>query len=158
MKTNALYIIIILLLASCQTHNYKRYDDNVVIQLKRPEDNEAKLLKLRVIADNIIHVTASPSDTFPAFKSLVTRNHSNNSAKWELEQSKNNLILKTSSIKATISLITGEIMYSDSAGNVLLREQHGGGKTFEPVSVDDKQFYNIKQVFPFFWPLLPHED
>ncbi len=147
MKSNILYVVILLLLASCHVHNYKKYDDNVVIQLKRKGKQDTKQLKLHVIADNIIHVTAVPSDSFPAFKSLITANRRNHPVKWNLEQNKNELVLKTSSISANISLLTGEIIFSDSTGSVILSEQQGGGKKFVPVTIDGKKFYNIQQVF-----------
>ncbi len=147
MKNNILCIILLFFVASCQRHNYQKFDDNVLIKLKGTVDKEARLLRLQVISDKIIHITASPTDTFPSFTSLVTGNHYKGSVKWDLEQNKDELVLKTSCISANISLVTGEITFSDSTGNILLREQHGGGKTFIPVSVEGKQFYNIKQVF-----------
>ena len=55
--------------------------------------------------------------------------------------------MKTASITATVSLKTGEVSFSDKDGKPVITENTGGGKTFQPMEVDGKKAYTIRQVF-----------
>ena len=54
--------------------------------------------------------------------------------------------LATRSLRAKISIATGEITFSDTTGRILLKELAGGGKTMSPATSVEKTF-QIRQVF-----------
>jgi alpha-D-xyloside xylohydrolase len=99
------------------------------------------------VADNIIRVVATPSDTFSTEKSLVVLPDLKPASDWKVTESGKKLILSTRSLQATVSLTTGEVTFSDSVGNVLLAEKQGGGKYFENAKVEDYTCSRIRQVF-----------
>jgi alpha-D-xyloside xylohydrolase len=146
-KHSIYFICLLLLVSSCQKKNYKKYDDGIVVNLKKAEAGKAKLVKLQVLSDKIIHVVACPSNSFPEFESLITTPDNTDPAKWSIKESNNEVVLKTSYINACISLISGNIVFRDTSGKVILSEEPGGGKTFTPVTVEGKQFFSIRQVF-----------
>jgi alpha-D-xyloside xylohydrolase len=146
-KNTVCLICLLLLISSCQRKNYKKADDGIIVHLKKTAPGSAKLVRLQVLSDKIIHVTASPSDSFPEFESLITAVNNTKPVEWRINENNSEVILNTSCIKASVSLASGKIIFRDSAGNVILSEEPGGGKTFTPVSVEGKQFYSIRQVF-----------
>ena len=48
--------------------NWEKTDKGVVVQLKGSTGKSAKLLKVEVINNNILHVVATPSDKFSEAK------------------------------------------------------------------------------------------
>jgi alpha-D-xyloside xylohydrolase len=141
-------IILFASLFSCtQKSSYDKLEDGVLIHLRSGGTQSAKLLKLQVISDNIIHVIASPTDSFSTVKSLIVLPGTNGSTAWKLKEEDDKVLLQTSSLRATVSLVTGEIAYSDTSGHVLLQEQEGGGKSFSEQTIYDKKSYQIRQVF-----------
>src|SRR6476620_9229385 len=127
-------IILCLTLFSCAQPAYEKFSDGILVRLK---GEGARQVKLQVVTDNIIHVVASPSDTFSRDKSLAVLPEIKLNANWKAEKSGDNVTLSTKSLRATISLLTGEISFTDSTGKVLLSEKRGGGKYFEPAKVED---------------------
>jgi alpha-D-xyloside xylohydrolase len=146
-KHSIYFICLLLLISSCQKKNYKKYDNGIVVNLKKTESGKAKLVKLQVLSDKIIHVVACPTNSFPEFESLITAPDNTEPAKWSIEEVNNEVVLKTSCINASISLNSGNIVFRDTTGKVILSEEPGGGKTFTPVTVEGKQFFSIRQVF-----------
>ena len=137
-------IILILTLFSCTQPAYEKLSDGVLVRLK---GEGTRQIKLQVIADNIIHVVASPIDSFASDKSLVILSDLKIAAKWDVAKSENSVTLSTKSLHATISLLTGEVSFADSIGKVLLSEKQGGGKYFEKTKVEDYTSNRIRQVF-----------
>jgi alpha-D-xyloside xylohydrolase len=147
LKNTLFFIFLLTLVSGCNTRNCKKYDDGVVIYLKKVKDSDAKAVKVQVISDKIIRVVASPFKKFPESRSLITIENLSNPVKWIMERKGNEVIVKTSSVNAGISLTTGEVVFRDSTGQVVLSEKEGGGKTFTPVIIEGKQLYAIRQVF-----------
>ncbi|HEV8511671.1 MAG TPA: TIM-barrel domain-containing protein [Cyclobacteriaceae bacterium] len=137
-------IILCLTLFSCARPAYEKLSDGVLVRLK---GEGTRQVKLQVVADNIIRVVASPSDTFSRDKSLAVLNDLKIASNWKAEKSGDNVTLSTKSLRAIISLITGEVSFTDSTGKVLLSEKRGGGKYFEAAKVEDYACNRIRQVF-----------
>jgi alpha-D-xyloside xylohydrolase len=131
---------------NCSTRSsYEKIDDGVIIHIGQKDGT--KNLKLQVISDKIIHVIASPVDTFSTFNSLVVVPDLKKSGDWDIIDGDSTLTLQTSQLKARVSLRTGEVAFLDSAGSEILQEQRGGGKYFTAVTIDGESSYNIRQVF-----------
>jgi alpha-D-xyloside xylohydrolase len=137
-------IVLFFTFFSCTKPAYEKLSDGVLVQIK---GEGARQVKLQVIADNIIHVVASPYDTFSRDKSLAVLPDLKIPTKWDAVKSENNVTLSTKSLRATISLISGEVSFADSTGKVLLAEKQGGGKYFDKTKVEDYDCNKIRQVF-----------
>src|SRR6188768_1259053 len=148
MKKVALAKIILFagLIMSCsKPGSYEKLSDGIIIKLDNSQN--AKALKLQVISDEIIHVVATPADTFSTSKSLVVLPDLNASSNWSVEELEGAVVLVTPKLRTRVSLTDGEVTFQDAAGQVILQEQKNGGKSFTATSVDGQPSYQIKQVF-----------
>jgi len=137
----------ILLLGACgKKQTYDKLADGVVVHLDSAGSG-ARQVRLQVVSKNIIHVTATPADTFSSAKSLVVLPGTSKSVSWKVEEGNGLLTLSTSSVQARVSLSTGEVTFADSTGRIILQEQTGGGKTFTPSEPYGDKGYQLRQVF-----------
>jgi alpha-D-xyloside xylohydrolase len=121
--------------------------DGIIVTLKSDKALSAKNIRLQVITDDIIHVTATPNHKFLEKNSLITVYDKTQTTGWNVIEENGNVLLKTAATIATISLSTGEVTFSDIDGNVLLRENKGGGKIFSDIEVEGMKAYTLQQVF-----------
>lgn len=141
------FVLMMLVTGWCYAGQIERLADGLLIHLKQPAPNGARLVKLQVVSDKVIHVTAAPGDHFNGAPSLMAVDIQGNTVKWDSEENNETVTLKTASLSATVALNTGEVVFRDNAGRIILQEQHGGGKSFAPVNIDGKQLYRIRQAF-----------
>ncbi|HET9053503.1 MAG TPA: alpha-xylosidase, partial [Cyclobacteriaceae bacterium] len=137
----------IAILHSCsKSATYTLLGDGIVATYTPNGEIRTQTVRLQVINENIIRVSASPEGEFSKRESLSVLNQPA-FADWKVEEGKNSLTLITSNIKARLSLYTGEIVFTDSTGKILLQEKTGGGKSFIPATADGEKFYSISQTF-----------
>lgn len=122
--------------------------DGVIIRLKQKRPEDVQSIRLQVINEKIIHVSATPERTFSAKPSLISvfdtgKHHPD----FTVKEEKESIILSTRSLHARVSLNTGEIGFTDPAGNPILNENEGGGKTFRAIEVENTKGYELRQVF-----------
>ena len=134
-------------LVGCNCANYQKISNGVVISLKQAKANDVQTIRLQVVNNDIIHVTASPSKKLSETPSLIATYLATGDETWKVTQVKNNIILQTTTMKAIVSLKTGEIKFTDLKGKTILNEQKGGGKTFTPIQADGHSGYTFRQVF-----------
>lgn len=148
MKKHLLLIMVLLpaLFFSCND-SYEKTQDGIIVSLKNDSTNATKRIRLQVITDDIIHVSATPKDKFSDRESLISVYDKTQTTGWEVIEQKDELLLKTATTMAKVSLKTGEITFTDLEGNVLLSENKGGGKSFKDIEVEGKKAYTLRQVF-----------
>ncbi len=139
--------LVAFLLAGCSNTPCKKVEDGAIITLNTEKAHSAKKIKLQVVNDDIIHISATPDNQFSDKKSLVATYGKTQTAGWNIEEQDNNVILKTATTVVSVSLNTGEISFSDIDGNLLLSENKGGGKSFSGIEVEGKKAYTMTQVF-----------
>jgi alpha-D-xyloside xylohydrolase len=125
--------------------NVTKTPNGVVINFKRAE-GKAKKIRLEVINDKTIRVTATPAADFSTAASLMIVPGLKKSTSWKLSQGTGDVTITTASLNATVALATGEVTFTDPAGNVILQEQKDG-KTFIPKQLGGQQVFAIQQVF-----------
>lgn len=131
----------------CADSPYMKTEDGVLVSIKQSDALAVRNIRLQVVTDDIIRLTASPDKKFPAKKSLISVFGETKKEGWEVTEEEGNVVLKTASIRASVSLTTGEVRFADLDGNILLAENEGGGKTFSDIEVDGKKSYTIRQLF-----------
>lgn len=147
--TRHLFLMMVLvpcLFFSCKS-SFTKTEDGIVVNLKNPQPGNAKSIRLQVINDDVIRVTATPSNKFSKRKSLITVFPSTQKEGWSVDEKEGNVFLKTATTIANVSLSTGEVIFTDLKGNVLLAENKGGGKSFKDIEVESKKAYTMSQVF-----------
>jgi alpha-D-xyloside xylohydrolase len=128
---------------SCSQPPFEKSENGIIVYIKSAE---AKQVKLEVVSDKIIHVVASPTDTFSKERSLMVL-PSSTKTEWKISEDKEKVTLMTKSLRVSVALATGEVSFADSTGKQILVEKQGGGKYFEATKVEDCDFFQIRQVF-----------
>ncbi len=118
--------------------------DGIIVRLN---NSDARTIKLQVVSDEIIHVLASPTDTFSTSRSLMTLSNLKLSSNWQVEENKDYVSVITPKLRVHVLLSTGEIAFYKSTGQELLKERIGGGKSFQLVTAEGQQAFSIRQVF-----------
>lgn len=127
--------------------NFKKNKDGVTVYLKQTLSTDPRYVRVQVVADNILRVSSSPDKKIVDTQSLITSYGKTQRAGWQLRTNKQEVMLETATTRAMISFATGEISFTDKNGNIILQEQQGGGKTFQPIEVDGTNGYTYRQVF-----------
>src|SRR5699024_7266211 len=107
-------------------------------------DNQTEKLRLEVMNEHIIRVTASPNDDFSRSKSLMRTHKDLPSVAWKVHRYHDSLMLQTKAMKAMVSLKTGQVQFMDTSGHILLAEKMDG-RTFIPDTVEGSPSYHIFQ-------------
>ncbi len=122
--------------------NWRKTDTGVVVT---PAAGQAHAVRLQVMTDSIIRVTASPTTSLDLPASLIVGASPASDAKFDVSIQGDTLTLKTTKVRAEVSLATGEVKFRDADGKAVLSGYNSG--EFEPVKIDGKEFYAIRQEF-----------
>lgn len=126
---------------------FEKTADGVVVTLA---EGAIKKVRLQVMSEKIIRVTALPGVDFgvmPESIQVIAKPATN--VEFTLEQSGNNLVLKTAQVTANLSLIDGTVNFADAKGNLLLKEENRGtvsAVTADPIKPDADSFA-LRQEF-----------
>jgi len=104
----------------------------------------ARKLRLQVINDQTIRVTATPTDSLDLPASLMTVAIPAKGG-FTLEQTGGIARLKAAAITAELDLTRGTVRFLDKNGKELLAEQERGAIT--PVKVEGRDYFSIAQTF-----------
>jgi len=118
-------------LIGCIANPYQKTADGIFISLKNSSPEKGQTIRLQVVTNDIIRVTASPSKNLSNEQSLITTFSSTKKDGWKVSQQKNNVILETATTRVLVSIKTGEIKFTDLKENVILQEQRGGWKIIQ---------------------------
>ena len=99
------------------------------------------------LTENIIHVIASQGKSFSTRPSLISDKKSWKTIKWNITEKGDWIEISTSSVTVPVHSKTGEIVFVDSRGNVLLQEIDGGGKIITPTEIMGEKTFHIQQLF-----------
>ncbi len=145
MKNISYYLLACLLLGSC-SKIYEETDNGVIIKVQQKNDTDVQLVRLQVMGDKLVHVSATPESKFADAQSLVVIPQKEQTP-FGVEQKGDTVTVVTSELRASVLASTGEVWFTDEEGNMILQENKGGGKTFTPIEVEGTKGYTIRQVF-----------
>jgi alpha-D-xyloside xylohydrolase len=163
---NILFLLTILFLASCASKNpgtFSKESDGITVYLKKSAQESPQQVRLQVISDKIIHVTATAADTFSTDKSLIVADAEREAVKWDVAEGEGKVTLKTALVQAEVNLSNGAVSFRDSSGNVIVKEKNEGSKFLYPVTIKGHKLYKAWQVFEAaedeaFYGLGQHQD
>ncbi|RXK86018.1 TIM-barrel domain-containing protein [Filimonas effusa] len=128
--------------------SYTQLKDGVIVFTDPAYTGTSGAVKLEVISEKIIRVTAAPGKDITPVTSLITVYHKNPGINWELTPvGEDSLKLKTTALTATVSLKTGAVSFYDRNGEKIVAEKAAGNRLFKPVIFDGKQYHSIIQSF-----------
>ncbi|HTE25403.1 TIM-barrel domain-containing protein [Flavitalea sp.] len=121
-------------------------EDGIVVHMKNPGENKTRIVKLQVISDKIIHVTASAVDSFVSVPSLMTVLPGKPAIKWTIKESSESVTLTTPALNTTVQLENGEVSFTGKEGRLLLKEKNDG-RLFKPWVLEGGTTYQLQQRF-----------
>lgn len=127
--------------------SYITFPNGVMIFTDSLNTGSSHAVKLEVIADNIIRVIAAPGKEIASGNSLVTVYEKKPGVTWDIVPSKENLVLKTKKLIATVNRKTGAVTFTDLAGKKILAEKQPLGRNFQSAVFDGKRYYTLTQTF-----------
>ena len=146
MKTRILSLLFAaFVLASC-AGAYRQNESGVTVKVQEPTEGGPRLVRLEVLGDKLIHVSATPDRKFADPQSLIIVPQTG-ATEFAVCEDDGVVSVSTESIVASVNVATGEVWFTDIEGNPILAEQAGGGKTFEPIEVEGTKGYSFRQVF-----------
>lgn len=111
-------------------NGYERTADGVTVKLPNADGKRAQMVRLQVVDDKIMRVEATPDSSFPQKRKSLMIVPQENKADYDVEETTNEVIVKTSSLRATVDKRSGRVVFYDlKTGKTLLREADEG-KTF----------------------------
>lgn len=134
------------LFAACSSHGYEKTDNGVVVTVKQVQPTDVCKVRLQVMGEKLIRVSATPEQQFSERNSLVIVPQQKQ-IPFQVMETDSTVVVETSQLCATVAKSTGEVVFTDKQGTVILAENRGGGKTFAPIEVEGKKAYTVRQVF-----------
>lgn len=134
------------LFMSCSGKLYEQTENGVIVKVQQKFPQQAQFVRLQVMGDKIIRVSATPDKRFADPQSLVVL-PSQQKTSYSVSRQGDTITLSTEAIKASVKAATGEVWFTDKNGTVILEENKGGGKSFVPIEVEGTKGYTIRQVF-----------
>ena len=109
--TIAFVFILFLNDVAAQKVKVEKLHDGVIVYFPNAKDNTFKAIQLQVLSQKIIHVNASPVIPVKSDTSLMLIPMNNQPGPWSLSQTRDELIVSTSFIKAYLSLVSGLVYF-----------------------------------------------
>lgn len=141
MKTKAFPILLLstALGIGTQAADYIPVENGVIV---RTADGS---VRLKVVNDKIIRVSAVPEGEFPADASLVVLPQAE-APEYTLSASDGYVSLSTGEVRAVVSEESGDVTFFDSDGRKILQEMTEG-RCFTPISIEGTDGYTVRQSF-----------
>ena len=120
---------------------FEKTADGVVVT---PASGPAKKVRLQVMSDRVIHVTATATDSLDTPASLMVTAAPKTSG-FTVESVGGKVVVKAGKATAEVALSDGAVSFKDAAGKTVLAEQ--GRQAFKPLTIDNEGFYAVSQRF-----------
>lgn len=126
--------------------SFTKTSDGILVYPDSKLSGNTKVVRLQVVNDKIIRVTASPSEVINDRKSLITV-YNTLSKNWSVLKQTDKVLLKTPAVTASVSLNTGAVSFLDKNGTPVVMERQNNGREFKPAVFEGQPSYNISQTF-----------
>ena len=115
-------------------------------ELVEPPVQQASQVRLQVLGEKIIRVSATPDPKFNDRKSLVVL-PMKGTTKFQVSMDEGLVKVSTSAVTVTVDTATGKLKFTDAEGKTLLDSGEGGLMAFTPIEVEGKKAYSARVVF-----------
>jgi alpha-D-xyloside xylohydrolase len=149
MKKTCLFMLVamaMLLFASCSNKTYQVLEDGVTVRLKSSDAGNTRLVRIQVLTDDILRVSATPANEFTDKESLSVILKPAETKTWTVRETPDSVEVITNTTRARISVQTGIISFYDKQNQLILKED-ANGRSFSEISVDGTPGYTMRQVF-----------
>ena len=139
-------LVAAMLFAACSAPQYQLTGDGIIVNLGQKDKSETNKIRVQVITDEIIRVSATPDKNFTKDSSLIIV-PGIQTVPFEVEDAGDSIMLKTARLAVAVSKFDGGIKFKQPNGGVILAEKPGGGRTFSPVMVEGTKGFAVRQLF-----------
>ncbi|TRW26696.1 DUF5110 domain-containing protein [Flavobacterium zepuense] len=139
-------LLVGLVMAGCSSTQYLKTDDGVVVNINSSGTNDVKKVRVQVLRDELVHISATPQNEFPKDSSLIIV-PGIKTTPFTVKDVADSVMVSTSRLRVMISRKDGGVNFKDKNGKVILAEKQGGGKTFTPIEVEGTNGYSVRQIF-----------
>ena len=139
----AMLVASLLIVTSCS--DVRQAGSSVTVRIANPQPGGASRVRLQVIDDKIIRVTAVPDGRFNDKGSLAVIPQTG-CRDYSVVNGEETVIVSTSSISAVVDKAGGRVSFIGPDGKVILAEQ-AGGRSFSPIEVEGTKGYTVTQRF-----------
>lgn len=130
----------IALLTSCNS-GLKQTERGVEVDIAGGKEK----VRLEVVTDDIVRVSASVAKTFDRDESLIIVPQSTKNS-FTVNDIDSAVVLSTKTLNVTVNKKSGEVVFADKQGNIILSED-AGGRSFEAIEVEGTKGYSYRQVW-----------
>ena len=148
MKFRLLHIVsavLLFALASCSEQEYKTLDNGVIVNVRHHSAGGPQKVRLTVMSDHIIRVTATPDKVFHDRNSLIILPDAAKKTGFAVRNGKDEVELQTAGMRAIVSKADGKVRFTDACGNPVSNESQPA--MFTPISVDGTHGYSTVNRF-----------
>lgn len=150
MRIRPLFVVSVLALlssASCAEKEYKALGDGVVVNVREPVTGGPQKVRLTVMSDRVIRVTATPDKSFHDRNSLIVVPGAAHETGFAVRNRKDNdeVELQTAGLSAFVSKSDGRVRFTDAGGNPITAETEPA--SFTPITVEDFDGYSTVNRF-----------
>lgn len=139
-KQSVLALSAIMLVGCANNASYTSVNNGVVVTT---QGGQASKVRLVVINDNIIRVTAAP-DTLSSVPSLIAVEQ-NAKPDYTVASTDSTVTVSTKALSAIVSLRTGQVAFTYPDGSPIISENND--RSFEQIDVDGLKQYTISQTW-----------
>ena len=138
-------LLMLLVLASCMEREYKILDDGVIVNVREFNEDGPQKVRLSVMSDHVIRVTATPDKSFHDRNSLIVLPGAAGKADFAVRNYKDEVELQTAGLSAYVSKTDGKVRFTDAGGNRITNEAEPA--SFTPITVDGTHGYSTINRF-----------
>jgi alpha-D-xyloside xylohydrolase len=125
---------------------FERIPGGVIIYPALESKDQPKAIRILLINDQTIRITASPTREFNDMKSLITIVNAVQAGDVEVVSGKDAVSFQTKKLAAIADLFTGRIIFYDENGKVILSEKKSG-RQIKAAVAEGERTYEISQQF-----------
>ncbi len=122
---------------------YVKTDNSVVVKFNGKSKDGATMVRLQVLGDKLIRVSATADKEFAPDASLVVLPQVSHPY-FTVTNDQNGVTVTTSAVKAVVDFATGRVSFYDLKGNEILAED---SRSFTPITVEGTSAYTVQQKF-----------
>ena len=122
-----------------------RTPEGVVVTIPKKGPASVKKVRIQVMNEKVIRVSATPNDFFSKAQSLVVLPQ-NVKTDFNVENKKTSVVVSTSQISAIVDTSTGLVSFTDKQGKPILEEDKSG-VSFKKIKVEGTDGYTVRDVF-----------
>jgi alpha-D-xyloside xylohydrolase len=126
---------------------FKEVSDGLMVYPDLRFSGNAKAIRLQVIDNNIIRVTASPGNEIAATNSLSVNFVPVSTPAFRVQRDNNFVYLATNTLKAAVDLQTGAVSFTDANGKEILKESMNEGRKITPAVFEGESLFGLRQTF-----------